>query len=192
MTHLTKFLRATLCLIAMLGVNVAFAQSESITICDGTDENRYVPFYFYYLDNASASSQVIYPASELESLKGKQITGLNFYNAGYSSAWNSNMAVSLAEVEYQYLSDTNASYIEADFTEVFVGSVSGDETMNTLEFTFTTPYVYGGENLVVEIKNTTAGSTYMQIPFYGQQVADHINATPVQPACIDDITENRA
>lgn len=57
---------------------------------------------------------------------------------------------------------------------------------------FTTPYVYGGENLVVEIKNTTAGSTYMQIPFYGQQVADHINATPVQPACIDDITENRA
>ena len=51
MTHLTKFLRATLCLIGMLGVNVAFAQSESITICDGTDENRYVPFYFYYLDN---------------------------------------------------------------------------------------------------------------------------------------------
>ncbi|MBE6306572.1 MAG: T9SS type A sorting domain-containing protein [Bacteroidales bacterium] len=177
MTHLTKFLRATLCLIAMLGVNVAFAQSESITICDGTDENKYVPFYFYYLDNASATSQVIYPASELESLKGKQITGLKFYNAGYSSAWNSNMAVSLAEVEYQYLSDTNASYIEADFTEVFAGSVSGDETMNTLEFTFTTPYVYGGENLVVEIKNTTAGSTYMQIPFYGQLVADHVNAT---------------
>ncbi len=173
----SHLLRVSLSVAVLLCANLAVAQSQSVTICDGTEENRYIPFYFYYLDNASATSQVIYPATQLEALKGKQITGMKFYNAGYTGAWNSNMAVSLAEVDYATLPDDNADYISADFTEAFNGSVSGDETMNTLEFTFSTPFVYTGQNLVVEIKNTVTGSTYMQVPFYGQAVSEHINAT---------------
>ncbi len=173
----SHLLRISLSVAVLLCANVAVAQSQSVTICDGTEENKYIPFYFYYLDNASATSQVIYPASQLEALKGKQITGLKFYNAGYASAWNSNMAVSLAEVDYATLPDDNADYISADFTEVYNGAVSGDETMNTLEFVFSTPFVYTGQNLVVEIKNTVTGSTYMQVPFYGEAVTEHINAT---------------
>lgn len=175
------FLKAVLCLVAILNANLSFAQSETITICDGTDENKNIPFYFYYLDDASTTSQVIYPASVLEALKGKQITGLKFYNGGYSSAWNSNMAVSLAEVDYTTITPTDAesgtyNYITADFKEAFNGAVSGDETMNTLEFTFSTPIAYTGQNLIVEIKNTTKGSTYMSIPFYGQNNTDYYNA----------------
>ncbi len=170
-----KVLKVSMVLIAML--NVSFSvQAEEVTICDGTDENKYVPFYFYYLDDASATSQVIYPASELEAIKGKQITSLKFYNAGYSSAWNSNMAVSLAEVDYTSIDAENSAYISADFREGFNGAISGDETMNTLEFTFSTPIAYTGKNLIIEIKNTTSGSTYMQVPFYGKAISDSYNA----------------
>ena len=151
--------------------------SGSATICDGTDENKYIPFYFYYLDNASTKCQVIYPASELTAFVGKQISGLKFYNAGYPSAWNSTMAVSLAEVDYTTLPSENSDYINANFQEVFRGAVSGDETMNTLEFTFTTPFVYTGQNLVVEIKNVAAGNTWPQVSFYGQDILGEYNAT---------------
>ncbi|MBQ7041561.1 MAG: T9SS type A sorting domain-containing protein [Muribaculaceae bacterium] len=172
----SKFVKATIALVTLFGISIS-ANAETITICDGTDENKYIPFYFYYLDNASATSQVIYPASELEAIKGKQITGLKFYNAGYSNAWNSNMAVSLGEVEFSSLAEDNEAYISADFKEGFNGAVSGDETMNTLEFTLSTPIAYTGQNLVVEIKNTVTGSTYMQIPFYGKAIEGQINAT---------------
>lgn len=170
-----KVFKVAMVLIAMFNISFS-AQAEEVTICDGTDENKYVPFYFYYLDNATTTSQVIYPASELETLKGKQITSLKFYNAGYSSAWNSNMAVSLAEVDYTSIDADNSAYISADFKEGFNGAVSGDETMNTLEFTFSTPIAYTGKNLIIEIKNTTTGSTYMQVPFYGKAISDSYNA----------------
>lgn len=175
--RILNFLKTTLCMVALMSMSNAAAQSQTITICDGTDENKYVPFYFYYLDNASTTCQVIYPASALENIKGKQITGVKFYNAGYSSTWNSQMAVSMGEVGFDRLADDNAAYISTNFTEVFNGAQSGDETMNTLEFAFATPYVYAGENLVVEVKNTVVGSTYMQVPFYGQDITDGINAT---------------
>ena len=150
---------------------------EPITICDGTDENSYIPFYFYYLDNGSTTSQVIYPASVLTEFVGKQITGLKFYHKGFGQAWNSTMAVSLAEVDYATTPEGNDKYIDANFQEVFRGDVSGDESMSTLEFTFLTPYVYTGNNLVVQIKNVAEGNTWMQVPFYGQELLGDNNAT---------------
>ena len=150
---------------------------DPITICDGTDENSHIPFYFYYNDDATTKSQVIYPASELTEFVGKQITGLKFYNAGYPSAWSSTMAVSLAEVDYSTLMEGNASYIDAEFKEVFRGDMSGDDSMNTLEFTFDTPFVYTGQNLVIEIKNTVKGSGYPSVYFYGKELLGDINAT---------------
>ena len=162
-----KLFTTFLCLIALVCSSQAFAQSisKSITIYDGTAENKYIPFYFYYLDNASTTSQVIYPATALEDIKGKQITDIKFYNAGYSSSWTSNMSVSLAEVDYSTISEDD--YISAKFVEVFNGEMAGDESMDSLKFTFNQPFVYTGENLAIEIKNNIAGSTYMQVPFYG-------------------------
>lgn len=149
---------------------------EPITICDGTDQNNYIPFHFYYLDNPSTKSQVIYPASELAEFVGKQITGLTFHHNGYPSSWTGNMVVSLAEVDYTTVAEDNKSYITTDFQEVFSGAVSGDVSMNTFEFTFATPYVYTGKNLVVEIKNTQAGSAWPQVQFLGKEPLGETNA----------------
>ena len=43
-------------MVALMSMSNAAAQSQTITICDGTDENKYVPFYFYYLDNGAMIS----------------------------------------------------------------------------------------------------------------------------------------
>ena len=172
----SNLIKALICLIALVCSSQAFAQEKSITIYNGTDTNKYIPFYFYYFDDASATSQFIYPAESLKNLKGKQITGITFYNEGYTTSWNGNMAVSLAEVDFATLDNENSSYIKTDFKEVFNGAISGDETMNTLEFSFNEPFAYNSQNLVIEIKNTVVGSTYMQIPFYGKNT-DAINAT---------------
>lgn len=151
--------------------------TDPITICDGTDENNYVPFYFYYLDDAATKSQVIYPASELTEFVGKQITGLKFYHKGFGKDWNSTMAVSLAEVDYATTPEENYDYINANFQEVFRGEVSGEASSTTLEFTFTTPFVYNGQNLVVQINNVAKGSTWTQVTFYGQALLGENNAT---------------
>ena len=148
---------------------------DPITICDGSETSNYLPFYFYYLDNATTKAQVIYPASKLTEFVGKQITGLKFYHEGYPSAWSGNMAVSLAEVDYSVWPEGNSDYIDADFKEVWAGPMSGDETMNTFEFTFDTPFVYNGQNLVVEIRNTTAGSSWPQVYFYGESLLGDVN-----------------
>ena len=82
MKHSTsKFLKAILCFFALLNANLVF--SQSITIHDGTDTNENVPYYFYFSDAVNTTSQFIYPASDLTELKGKNITSIKFYNAGY-------------------------------------------------------------------------------------------------------------
>ena len=149
-----------------------------LTICDGTDTNNNVPFYFYYLDTKGTTGQVIYPASMLESMVGKQITGITFYNQGYPNSWSiEQMGVSMATVDYATLPEEveGATYIEADFTQTFCGAKSAEATEEAQElaFEFTTPFVYTGGNLVVELQAVTAGSSYPQVSFVGQNTEAH-------------------
>ena len=174
--YLSKMMKGAMLMFAALTANISYAQAESITICDGTDISTTIPFYFYYLDTPNTTSQMIYPASELEAFVGKQITGLKFYHEGYKSAWNATMKVSLAEVDFATIPESNAAYIDADFREVFNGEVSGDESISTLEYVFATPFVYTGKNLVVNIENLTAGS-WMSLAFYGKNLLGDFNAT---------------
>lgn len=149
-----------------------------LTICDGTDTNNNVPFYFYYLDTQGTTGQVIYPASMLESMVGKQITGITFYNQGYPNSWSiEQMGVSMATVDYATLPEEveGATYIEADFTQTFCGAKSAEATEEAQElaFEFTTPFVYTGGNLVVELQAVTAGSSYPTVSFVGQNTEAH-------------------
>ena len=149
-----------------------------LTICDGTDTNKNVPFYFYYLDTQGTTGQVIYPASMLESMVGKQITGITFYNQGYPNSWSiEQMGVSMATVDYATLPEEveGATYIEADFTQTFCGAKSAEATEEAQElaFEFTTPFVYTGGNLVVELKAVTKGNGYPQVSFVGQNTEAH-------------------
>lgn len=153
-------------------------EASILTLCDGTDTNKNVPFYFYYLDTKGTTGQVIYPESMLESMVGKQITRVTFYNQGYPNSWSiEQMGVSMATVDYATLPEDaeNAAYIEADFTQTFCGAKSAEATdeAQELAFEFSTPFVYTGGNLVVELKAVTAGSSYPQVSFVGQNTEVH-------------------
>lgn len=176
MKHSTsKFLKAILCFFALLNANLVF--SQSITIHDGTDTNENVPYYFYFSDAVNTTSQFIYPASDLTELKGKNITSIKFYNAGYQKDWSANLVVSLYEGDHTtiegYTDDPfSDAYITADFTEVFNGNVtvSASSEPDVLEFIFNQPFAYTGKNLIVEIKNSTAGP-WQTVNFYGENTS---------------------
>ena len=171
----SKFLKAILCLFALFNANTLFAQS--VTICDGTETNENVPYYFYWSDAVNTTSQFIYPASKLTELNGKKLTSLKFYNAGYQKDWSANLIVSLYEGDHTtiegYTGDSfSAAYITADFKEVFNGTVtvSASSEPDILEFVFNEPFTYTGKNLIVEIKNSTAG-TWQTVYFYGENTS---------------------
>ena len=55
----------------------AYAQN-TLTVANGTGTNSYVPFNGYYLDMPE-HTQIIYPASMLTDMIGKDITKMEFY-----------------------------------------------------------------------------------------------------------------
>ena len=59
---------------------------NTLTICDGTATNNYVPFYGYYADVAQ-NGQMIYPADSLTDMIGMQINQMVFYisSTGYGN-----------------------------------------------------------------------------------------------------------
>ena len=74
-----KFFKSLL-LMALLCVPwVMQAQSDTLTVADGSESNSYVPFYGYWMD-ASQHNQVIYPASMLTELVGSAITTITDRN----------------------------------------------------------------------------------------------------------------
>lgn len=54
------------------------AQTSTLTVCSGTANHEYVPFYGYYAD-ADQHNQLIYPADSLTVMDGETILQMVFY-----------------------------------------------------------------------------------------------------------------
>ena len=141
-----------------------------ITVCAGNNTNDYIPINGYYYDSNVHTSQIIYPAEMLTQLKGHKITSITFYpnktmtiNAGQST-------VSLMETEQTKFE--SAALVTGDFTDVATWVPSGaDETMS---LQFTTPYLYRGGNLMVQVNKTTSGTSYQRLSFYGTNQTENV------------------
>ncbi len=161
-----KFINLVALAVLWFAPAVAWAQNQTVTVCDGTATNEYVPFYGYYADEAQ-NGQMIYPADSLTAMAGRPILSMKFYisETGWGQGVNSigNWIVSLGTVGSTTLSGINTSVA---LTQVYSGAMSfnGDESEMTV--TFTTPYVYSGGNLLVEFNHPNAAS-YHQITFQG-------------------------
>ena len=161
----TTFLaKAFLMLIAVLFSLTGAKAQETLTVYDGTDQSNTVPAYMYYFDDFT-KSQVVFPAESLEAIgNGGVISALTFYTdqtAAYTS-------VSVADVFLKEVDYTAISAYEAKEGIVYSGilTVAADGSL-TIEFT--TPYTYGGGNLLLGIENTTDAG-YKNVKFYGQAV----------------------
>lgn len=145
------------------------AQGATLTVNDGTAENSYVPFHFYYLDNAKCRTQVIYPASQLASMAGNSIREVQFYlnDEGYERSWTADdMILSLGETSTTSFASGNPEFLTGIST-VYAGHMAGEAGGKLLTFKLASPYLYQGGNLVLQISLGKVGSTYPRASFVG-------------------------
>ena len=152
-----KHLLRNLALLALLCVPWV-TQAQTLTLYgDATANNQYVPFDGYNAD-AAQHNQMIYPATELASMTGKEITQMVFYidgtasNGSYTAASRmGTWTVSLGETEAATLSGLDNS---TALTQVYQGNF--DCSTGTLTLTFSDSYLYNGGNLLVDLNHAAA------------------------------------
>ena len=132
-------------------------ESGDVTVADGTDNNEYVPFYGYWADE-DQHNQMIYPATDLSAMVGRQITQMVFYidptaNNGSNTSSIGTWTVSLGETTATTLSGIDNT---TSRSTVYDGYMNFDLTENTMTVNFTTPYVYNGGNLLVDFDHEAA------------------------------------
>ncbi len=154
-------------LTCIVGANPTWA--DELTVNDGTGTNQYIPLYGNYVDTKNSTSEFIIPADRLEDLTGGTISGMTFYlSSPQSGAWGSTeFEVYMKEVTATSYASTSAN-TEGTNTVVYSGSLDG--TQSTMAVNFSNNYVYGGGNLLIGFKVTTAG-TYKNTYFYGESMA---------------------
>lgn len=142
------------------------ARADEMTVNDGTGTSNYVPIYGYYLDTQNTTSEFIIPADRLEDLEGGTISQMTFYlSTPATKAWEDVVfEVYLKEVTATTYASATAN-TEGTNTVVYSGSLDGSKS--TMVVPFSSNYVYGGGNLLVGFKVTTAGS-YANAYFYGE------------------------
>ena len=135
--------------------------AANLTVADGTATNEQLPVYSYYGD-VKTHGQFIYPASDLTAMQNASITSLTFYPGEKATkVMTSVYTVKLAVIEQSAFSD---SYISAEMTTVYEGTIDASQTSITLEFS--TPFAYTSGNLLVDIATKTAGN-YDEATFWG-------------------------
>ena len=153
-------------MLLLSAVGWARAQEE-LTVYDNAGTSNRIPAYIFYWDNFTRS-QTVMPAADLADMAGATITAMTFYtttnNIPYTSV--STADVYLMEVDYTEIS---AFEPKVNGTIVYQGPVDivSDGSGGKLTIEFSTPFYYGGGNLLIGIENTTAAG-YKNIAFYGE------------------------
>lgn len=132
------------------------ASAEEITIFpDATGTSTFLPLNIYYCSN-NIHTQMIYPASELEALKGKVITKITYTVTRASGAWTA------PSVTVKMGTTTQTTYEASDYITDGLAEVATLENLSigvpttfpaTWEIAFDHPFTYTGDNLVVDFTN---------------------------------------
>lgn len=145
---------------------VSFTPIDELTVYDGTDEDMGIPMYVYNY-NKNTRTQFIIPASELTEVAGGTISAIKFYlSYGSACTTSSSLDVYLKEVT----NTTVTAFVDkADATMVYQGTITFNADKTTT-ITFTTPFQYNGDNLLLGFENTTTlDNDHKYIQFYGKK-----------------------
>ena len=157
-----KKLLLTLMLICASVFSFTLKAQLTLTVADGTTTNEYVPVYGYYED-AYNLCQVIYPANLLSNMMGGTITSMTFYLSS-SATLTSTFAVKLGTTT---ASSFTSAFQPSPSQTVYTGTFTINSS-NQIVLTFTTPFVYAGGNLLLEVSTvSTTGDDYSNTYFYG-------------------------
>jgi len=124
-------------------VTVQNAGTTAVPIGTGTTTLGTIPLDMFY---KSSISETIYPSTAIN--LGGQLTGLSWFNF-FTTATLQNKPTKIWVGETTQTDLTAAWIPSTALTLVFDGTVNYPAGANTITVQFTTPYVYGGGNLVV-------------------------------------------
>ena len=147
-------------LAAITLLSMSLNAQQSVTVGDGTTLNQYVPIHGYYYDY-NQQNQLIYTAADLGLTSGTQITSMTFYTNNGIHFSGGSVSVKLGSTTATNWS-TDA-YGDATpitgvtLTEVATISTFTTNSDNSWTITFSSPYTYTGDNLLVQF-DCTAGT----------------------------------
>lgn len=145
------------------------AVAEDITICggDGTTTNGYVPFWAEYQASTNRTAQMIYPKSLITIPGGSSIKSITFY--AYSVSNLANTTLSLGETSETTVTNNHLKNRDYGLTQVYSGSLACSN--NRVTITFSTPYTWNGENLVIQTFAASSASDHSPVLWYGKDNA---------------------
>ena len=148
-------------LLALLVPWAAKAQN-TLTVCDGTVTNSYIPIYGYWADSPQ-HNQMIYPATELTDMVGMSIDAMTFYLSSGATGNNiGSWTIKLGETTATQLTGLDGT---TTLTQVYSGAMTFDATNMTMSMVFDNGYTYQGGNLLVDFTHTAA--SYRSMSFLG-------------------------
>ena len=153
---------------AVVACALGMAAQQTLTIYeDGGSTSKYVPIYGFYCDDFLKCEFVV-PATDLTAMKDNDIKQLTWYlsTAPTGNGWgNANFQIFMKEIDATTLTEFTGT---EGATVVYEGplDVVGKDELN---IELTTPYAYGGGNLLIGVYNTVDGS-YMSAEFKGKYV----------------------
>jgi len=149
----------------------ATATTDNLFICDdylaadGSATSTYLPIYGMYCD-AKQKTQMIYPASMLTALKGKTFSAMKFFVSSGSNAGKWDKATFNVRMGMTNEEIIPADYITGANTLVYSGYLTANAT-DGMQINFTTPFVYTGGNLLIEIE-LPSSTGYSAVTFLGE------------------------
>jgi uncharacterized protein YjdB len=142
---------------------VTVIQMEEILIGNGTVQDEVVPIVNWEM-GSYIGSECLYVKNQLAGLKaGDRITSIAFYlMSGSAKGGNFNVRMKNTSI---YSLKNNASAYDTSCIEVnYNDQVNGNVTLGPysggqwIYFPLSTPFVYNGENIIIDIRNTTPGT----------------------------------
>ncbi len=142
--------------------------SSEITVADGTNSNTFLPFSGVFLE-AEQHNQFIYPAAMIERLQDELITELTFYfhvAPDEFSNWESSIMIKMDTTSATTLTNGLLPMDQA-ITVSPMNPIEQwiSEDNATFKVVLTTPYLYEGKNLVIDVMTSEGASNY--VSFYG-------------------------
>lgn len=158
--------------------------SDETTVANGTATSQFLPAYGYYADYGF-QDQMIYTAATLGLQAGDMINSITFYPTSgtyYSTTYNGinfagNITLKLANTtasNFGTSSSSSASKITSGLTTVATVSVSKNTSQTEWTITFSTPFEYTGENLLVDVSAPSGGS-YGRSFFLGENQSSYVS-----------------
>ena len=142
--------------------------SNTFIVADGNDTNQNVPVWGLWYDSNSTHHQMIYPASMLEHLKGKDIKSITFYpNSSGIGFGGGALTVTMGTASVDAFSSTSPSYEAITENQTLANAditpTQGDQIMH---IEFDEPFEYTSGNLIIDTQVKTA-ATYGSTTWLG-------------------------